>query len=384
MDNSIKKQLKKARLEYRNIRGKCLEHKFIVIESDDWGSIRQPSKKVYLEQVKRSGKEIVDPFFRYDSVERNEDLESLFAVLEKHTDCDGNPAIITADYAIANPCFDYLRKTHYTGYSYETIDNTYKNYEGSSDALTIALQGIERKVWKPQLHCREHVQVARWMRALQSGNQEIQWAFEHGMISTADTIEPLNHYAFMDAFNYAEKDHEQVAHIISDATTKFRKLFGYDSKTFVASCYVWNDCLERALKDNGIHSMQASWYQWIPDEEKEGGLIKKNLYMGQRSKNQRYTVRNCLFEPSLFESEDNVSSCLKQIESAFRWKKPAIISSHRVNYMSRIDEENRKKNLFLLDELLSHIEKRWPDVRFVSSDIIAEMYADEGKLLENE
>ena len=201
MGNSIKKQLKKARLEYRNIRGKCLEHKFIVIESDDWGSIRQPSKKVYLEQVKRSGKEIVDPFFRYDSVERNEDLESLFAVLEKHTDCDGNPAIITADYAIANPCFDYLRKTHYAGYSYETIDNTYKNYEGSSDALTIALQGIERKVWKPQLHCREHVQVARWMMALQSGNQEIQWAFEHGMISTADTIEPLNHYAFMDAFN---------------------------------------------------------------------------------------------------------------------------------------------------------------------------------------
>ena len=53
MGNSIKKQLKKARLEYRNIRGKCLEHKFIVIESDDWGSIRQPSKKVYLEQVKR-------------------------------------------------------------------------------------------------------------------------------------------------------------------------------------------------------------------------------------------------------------------------------------------------------------------------------------------
>ena len=52
--------------------------------------------------------------------------------------------------------------------------------------------------------------------------------------------------------------------------------------------------------------------------------------------------------------------------------------------MSRIDEENRKKNLFLLDELLSHIEKRWPEVRFVSSDSIAEMYADEGELLENE
>lgn len=376
MASTIKKLLKDVRLEYRNFRGKRLNQKYVVIESDDWGSIRQPSKAVYLEQAERSGKEIDDPFFRFDSVEMDDDLEALFAVLEKHTDCCGHPAIVTADYAVANPCFDYIKNSGFNDYSYEAIDSTYKKYDGSCNALAIALQGLNRKVWRPQLHCREHVQIARWMKALQSGNLEIQWAFEHGMISTANAIEPLNHYAFMDAFNYAERDYDQVSRIISDATREFRRLFGYDSKTFVASCYVWNSCLERTLKEHGIHSMQVSWYQWIPDEKCIGKITKKNLYMGMQSANQSYTVRNCLFEPSLFGAEGSIDSCIRQISSAFRWGQPAIISSHRVNYMSRVDENNRNVNLKLLDELLEKIQQCWPDVIFLSSDQIAEKYEE--------
>ncbi len=75
--------------------------------------------------------------------------------------------------------------------------------------------------------------------------------------------------------------------------------------------------------------------------------------MGMRSQYQFYTVRNCLFEPALFDSIDNVSTCIRQIESAYRWGQPAIISSHRVNYMSRIDQNNREKHIELLDDLFN-------------------------------
>lgn len=163
----------------------------------------------------------------------DDDLEALFTVLEKHTDGYGHPAIITADYAVANPCFDSIRHSNFSDYIYEAIDSTYNKYDRSCNALAIAHQGLNRKVWKPQLHCREHVQIARWMKALRSGVPEIRWAFEHDMISTADAIEPLNHYAFMDAFNYAEKDYQQVEHIVSDATKEFQRIFGYDSKTLL-------------------------------------------------------------------------------------------------------------------------------------------------------
>ena len=153
-------------------------------------------------------------------------------------------------------------------------------------------------------------------------------------------------------------------------------VFGYHSNTFVASCYVWNECLEKALRKQGVFSMQGSWYQWIPDEDTKGRLEKRKLHMGMRSQYQFYTVRNCLFEPALFDSIDNVSTCIRQIESAYRWGQPAIISSHRVNYMSRIDQNNREKHIELLDDLLTEILNRWPDVAFISSDQLANLYRE--------
>jgi len=59
---------------------------------------------------------------------------------------------------------------------------------------------------------------------------------------------------------------------------------------------------------------------------------------------------------------------MKQIEAAFLWNKPAIISSHRVNFCGHIDENNRKKGLTSLKQLLDEIVKRWPDVEFMSAD----------------
>lgn len=376
MNTTIKSVAKGIRNELRNAKGKKLQGKYLVIESDDWGSIRQPSLEIYQKQVERAGREIKDPFFRFDAVEQDEDLEELFTVLERHRDSYGNPAVITADYAVANPDFDKIRKSKFGEYFYESIATTYREYSGSANALNLARQGIKKRIWKPQLHCREHVQISRWMDALRKNDLEIRWAFEHGMISTENAIAPLNHYGYMDAFNYSCDESKGIDQIVADAATEFQKLFGYHSNTFVASCYVWNECLEKALRKQGVFSMQGSWYQWIPDEDTKGRLEKRKLHMGMRSQYQFYTVRNCLFEPALFDSIDNVSTCIRQIESAYRWGQPAIISSHRVNYMSRIDQNNREKHIELLDDLLTEILNRWPDVAFISSDQLANLYRE--------
>jgi hypothetical protein len=58
---------------------------------------------------------------------------------------------------------------------------------------------------------------------------------------------------------------------------------------------------------------------------------------------------------------------MKQIETAFFWNKPAIISSHRVNFCGHIDPKNREIGLSALKELLQKIVKKWPDVEFMSS-----------------
>jgi hypothetical protein len=64
---------------------------------------------------------------------------------------------------------------------------------------------------------------------------------------------------------------------------------------------------------------------------------------------------------------------MKQIDTAFRWNKPAIISSHRVNFCGHIDPKNREKGLETLKKLLQEIVVKWPNVEFMSADTLGEL-----------
>ncbi|MGYP000828716277 len=68
---------------------------------------------------------------------------------------------------------------------------------------------------------------------------------------------------------------------------------------------------------------------------------------------------------------------MERIACAFRWHKPAVISSHRVNYVGFIHPTNRDRSLRLLGELLDRIRRRWPDVRFRTSDELTSLLADQ-------
>ena len=80
-----------------------------------------------------------------------------------------------------------------------------------------------------------------------------------------------------------------------------------------------------------------------------------------------YRVRNCSFEPATTVNY-STEKLMKEIECAFKDKHIAIISSHRINFVGGIDVNNRIKNLELLDEFLSTLLMKFPDVEFMSSD----------------
>jgi hypothetical protein len=82
-------------------------------------------------------------------------------------------------------------------------------------------------------------------------------------------------------------------------------------------------------------------------------------------------IRNVAFEPSENNGTDWVKQSLRDMETAFKWHKPAVISSHRVNYIGFIDEKNRLKTLQALKQLISSMLKKWPDIEFMSSDQLA-------------
>ena len=87
----------------------------------------------------------------------------------------------------------------------------------------------------------------------------------------------------------------------------------------------------------------------------------------QNKEGQIYQVRNVVFEPTDNRGFDWVDYSFRQISTAFKWNKPAIVSSHRVNFCGEIDSDNRRKGLAALQALLEKVVQHFPEVEFMSS-----------------
>src|SRR5690606_400030 len=112
-----------------------------------------------------------------------------------------------------------------------------------------------------------------------------------------------------------------------------------------------------------------------PVPDKNGNLKLKYYRTGKKTSGGLiYYTRNCAFEPT-DPGYLGIGLTLRQIEAAFRWGKPANISTHRVNFIGTLNEKNRDKGLKELRSLLKAIVLRWPDVEFMSSaDMFKALY----------
>jgi hypothetical protein len=79
-------------------------------------------------------------------------------------------------------------------------------------------------------------------------------------------------------------------------------------------------------------------------------------------------ARNSFFEPFSDFKKDWVNSCLKSVELAFEQNSPAILGTHRINFVGVHSKESRDNNLKMFKQILDSIKLKWPSVRFISSD----------------
>ena len=90
---------------YIKIMGFHTDRKLVVFESDDWGSIRMPSKEVF-EKLKSLGDNPQDDgFLSNDCLENEDDLLALYEVLGSVCDSKNRHPIFTLNFAMANPNF---------------------------------------------------------------------------------------------------------------------------------------------------------------------------------------------------------------------------------------------------------------------------------------
>jgi len=356
-----------------NIPGWRTTRKLVIIESDDWGSIRMPDIGAF-DELERAGLDLrsadAERFNMNDTLASASDLECLYEVLNKYKDISGNRPVVTAISIMANPDFRKIAESNFSEYYYELFPETLLRYTGDNKAFSLWKEGIRNKLFIPQLHGREHLNVAQWMKALSNNDSHTFIAFTKGVTGFVPRTYPLVDYQA--AFLFTDPG-EMFMHtkIINESVRIFEKLFGYRAEYFVPPNGRFNNNLNKALIENGIKIRSVAKIQHEP---KGNGKTRKVFHwLGQKDKHGiRYITRNCLFEPC-HPGKDWVSACLRDIEIAFQNHKPAIISTHRVNYIGGLNPANRDKGLNQLSGLLQGITGNWPGVEFITTPVLGSL-----------
>jgi len=354
-------------LNLKNIPGPTVAKKIIVIEADDYGGIRTPSVEAY-KKMEEAGVSI-DPsrYNLFDTLEDKEDLECLFEILYSVKDINGNPAVFSPFVNVANPDFEKIKAFDYQEYFYEPFTTTYEKYGREGDMMTVWKKGMSEGIFTPEFHGREHLSAEPWLLKLQEGNQHLRTAFDFGFTSV--NVPGVHDYAqeFRPEFYFTKDNQKPFLHkSIIEGVQLFKEIFSYTPTAFTPGNGIFHADFEGTLLGTGIKFLNVAHKNPYP--AKEGNLLFKQFSFKQGIKNKglNYYIRNCAFEPT----DSNYSSIdltLQQIAASFRFNKPAIISTHRVNFVGALSVANRYSGLMELQNLLHAIVKRWPDVTFMST-----------------
>ena len=355
-----------------NIPGWRTKRKILVIESDDWGSVRIRDKVAYT-ALKNKGLNV--DRIHYDSVESiesNEDLEMLFDLLQSFKDKNGKHPVFTPMCIMGNPDFDKIKESDYQQYFFQPLHETLKEFPKSNRVLELWKRGFEQNIFVPEIHGREHINVRMYMKILQSneGKEGLRYALDYHSVGPT-TYNGIKYPNYLGALHPEAKDEIPELHqYVLEAGKLFNDYMGYYPRVFIAPNAEEPKELESSLKEIGVKYLTRSKKRIYPLGD--GAFAKEWNFIGQENEFGQVIInRNAFFEPVCFGEQEHITdwvdSCLKEIEIAFRWKKPAVISSHRVNYVGSIRPENRDQGLKELKRLLTQVLKKWPDVEFMSS-----------------
>lgn len=366
---------RKTALYIKNFPGWTTRKKIVVFSVDDYGNIRLASKQAK-DNLKKAGLKLEgNRFDEFDALENKEDLTCLFEILTSVKDKNNFPAVFTAFSVPANIDFEAIISSNYTKYQYELLPDTLNKLPGYEGTWDLWQEGIKKRLIVPQFHGREHLNIKVFNHLLSEKNPELMACIENFSYAgiRANPI-PNTSYAAAYSFNEFEENEEHKKNI-EDGLNVFEKVFGYRAKNFMAPAAKDHRCLEKTLYKGGIQYIDKNI---IENEHQGNGSYKIHFnYLGKKNKfGQTYLIRNSVFEPLLNKSIDSVDQCLEEVKIAFNLGKPAIISTHRVNFAGQIDPKIRDFGLAELKRLLKIIVKKWPEVEFMTADELGKLITE--------
>ncbi len=315
-----------------------LRQPVLIIESDDWG----PGGADHAQVLTRIG-----------------DL------LARHADHTGRPACMTLGVALAVPDCQSIEQSGYARYVRTTLAD-----ERFAPVRHALLTGADKGVFALQLHGMEHLWPPALLEAAKTDTAVAAWLREGRGWDTESLPSPLQS-RWVDASVLPSRALAPAAinEAVREEVQLFRVLFGAPPAVVVPPTFVWTATVERAWAEQGVKviitpgrrltARDAQGAPAMPDRE------ALNHQPGEAG--VRYLVRDVYFEPSLGHTAQDA---LKQVEARITLGRPALLETHRFNFTR--GDACCAASIAELDSLLEQARARWPALRFMPSEELAQ------------
>lgn len=360
------------------LKSSWIDKKVVVFESDDWGSIRTPKGDLSKHFAPFNLDLLKNPYHRYDVLESPSDVSGLLTSCEEIEKLIGKKPKLTLNFVMANPDFNRIKADAFSSYYYEDFRETYKRYYSGVKGLNLVSEGQRLSYFLPQFHGREHIQVPFWLEMLRNRDLVFTKAFELGFwgIGTEEYAHSERH--IQASFDIRDKEEQAFTGTsIIEGLELFANIFGFESESFIPNNYIWPSSLNQLLVEKSVKFLQGMKKELHPRPVGQNNRNSNSRYAGKKTpEGLIQLVRNTTFEPSFYKNRENeLQKCLREIKTAFLFKQPAVISTHRINFVGGLDENNRTENLALFKRLILEINRNWPEVEFWNSVELGEYYS---------
>ena len=190
------------------------------------------------------------------------------------------------------------------------------------EQVTVArLSGL----WWPELHGLHHVPERAWLAALQRGVPDARRALEHQSLVCA-AVDASGEYHPSEPAEVRTRD-------LETAIALFRRLFGR-LPLDVSTDYRWDEQLERDAERLGVTTLQGKGEQ-LGHAFPAASPPAAALALAHVHGNRFYLPIRIAFEPQgqPASSRVGVTAAHRAAQAAWSRGRPAMISTHRVNYV---------------------------------------------------
>ena len=321
-------------------------HPALMVWSDDWNMCAWAPDRATYEATRHL------PFMRTrwsaGTLETAPEMEDFFAVLRRHTGGDGILPVFEGYYVVGNPDYDAIEANGFQSYVDVGIDAGVSPGWERGSFLDVARQGIDEGIWNPQYHHRtHHFSGAAWVRRLQAGDPTARQMFARLMYVSEEV---------KDRTRENDQPGPEPFTWIREGVDRFRRAFGYTPASI----------RNGEQDDEPVAATGIQTYVNMPDIN------------GQHATGRRSTVADLFyigrardFEPFMVD-DDVVSRSLADVVTEIESGRPAALSTHRRNYVSFAGDVPR--NLALLDEMLATIRREIPEVSYLTSDEVRQLW----------